>query len=62
MAGNFMQMVAQGWLIYDLTGSPTWLGIVSFARGIPMLMLALPAGVLVDRFDRRDGADRRPRG
>ena len=53
MAGYFMQMVAQGWLIYDLTGSPTWLGIVSFANGIPMLVLALPAGVLVDRFDRR---------
>ncbi|MCC7371610.1 MAG: MFS transporter [Chloroflexi bacterium] len=53
MTGNFMQMVAQGWLIYDLTDSPTWLGIVSFARGIPMLVLALFAGVLVDRFDRR---------
>jgi MFS family permease len=53
MAGYFAQVVAQGWLIYDLTGSPTWLGIVSFANGIPMLVLALPAGVLVDRFDRR---------
>ena len=53
MTGNFMQQVAQGWLIYDLTDSPTWLGIISFARGIPMLVLALPAGVLVDRFDRR---------
>ena len=53
MAGYFAQMVAQGWLIYDLTGSPTWLGIVSFANGIPMLLLALPAGVLVDRSDRR---------
>ena len=53
MTGNFMQQVAQGWLIYDLTDSPTWLGIVSFARGIPMLFLALPAGVVVDRFDRR---------
>ncbi|MCC7369052.1 MAG: MFS transporter [Chloroflexi bacterium] len=53
MAGYFMQMVAQGWLIYDLTGSSTWLGIVSFANGIPMLVLALPAGVLVDRVDRR---------
>ena len=52
MAGYFAQ-VAQGWLIYDLTGSPTWLGIVSFANGIPMLVLALPGGVLVDRFDRR---------
>jgi MFS family permease len=53
MAGHFMQQVAQGWLIYDLTDSPTWLGIVSFARGIPMLVLALPGGVVVDRFDRR---------
>ena len=53
MAGYFMQQVAQGWLIYDLTASPTWLGIVAFAGGIPMLVLALPGGVLVDRFDRR---------
>lgn len=53
MTGNFMQQVAQGWLIYDLTDSPTWLGVVSFARGIPMLFLALFAGVLVDRLDRR---------
>ena len=53
MTGYFMQQVAQGWLIYDLTASPTWLGIVGFASGIPMLVLALPAGVVVDRFDRR---------
>jgi MFS family permease len=53
MTGNFMQMVAQGWLIYDLTSSPAWLGVISFARGIPMLVLALAAGVLVDRLDRR---------
>ena len=53
MAGNFMQQVAQGWLIYELTDSPTWLGITSFARGIPMLLLSLPAGVVADRFDRR---------
>ena len=53
MTGYFMQQVAQGWLIYDLTDSPTWLGVISFASGIPMLLLALPAGVVVDRFDRR---------
>jgi MFS family permease len=53
MMGNFMQQVALGWLIYDLTSSPTWLGIASFARGIPMLFFSLPSGVLVDRFDRR---------
>src|SRR5215210_5555910 len=53
MTGYFMQQVAQSWLIYDLTGSPTWLGIISFTGGIPMLVLSLPAGVLVDRLDRR---------
>ena len=53
MMGNFMQQVALGWLIYDLTSSPTWLGIAAFARGIPMLFFSLPSGVLVDRFDRR---------
>ena len=45
MSGYFMQQVAQGWLVYELTGSPTWLGIVSFAGGIPMLVLSLPAAV-----------------
>ena len=53
LGGYFMQVVAQGWLVYELTGSPSWLGIVSFAGGIPLLVFALPAGVMVDRFDRR---------
>jgi MFS family permease len=53
MTGHFMQQLAQGWLIYNLTDSPTWLGITSFAGGIPMLVLSLPAGVMIDRFDRR---------
>jgi MFS family permease len=35
-----------------LTDSPTWIGIVSFMRGLPMLLLSLPGGVLVDRLDR----------
>ncbi len=51
--GQWMQQVAIGWLILDLTNSPTYLGIVGFARGLPMLFLALPAGVMADRFDRR---------
>lgn len=53
MTSFFLQQVAQNWLVYDLTGSATWLGIVSFASGIPMLVLSMVAGVLVDRFDRR---------
>ncbi len=51
--GQWMQQVAIGWLVLDLTDSPAFLGLVGFARGLPMLFLALPAGVLADRVDRR---------
>jgi MFS family permease len=51
--GQWMQQVATGWLMLELTDSPTWLGLVGFARGIPMLLMSLPAGVLADRVDRR---------
>ena len=51
--GQWMQQVAIGWLVLDLTNSPAFLGLVGFARGLPMLFLALPAGVLADRVDRR---------
>ena len=51
--GQWMQQVALGWLVLELTDSPTYLGLVGFARGLPMLFLALPAGVLADRVDRR---------
>lgn len=51
--GQWMQQVALGWLILEITNSPTFLGLVGFARGVPMLFLALPAGVLADRVSRR---------
>jgi MFS family permease len=51
--GFWMQFVAQGWLAYDLTGSATFLGLVSAAGGVPGILLMLPAGVIADRFARR---------
>jgi MFS family permease len=45
--------VAQGWLAYDLTGSATFLGLVSGASALPGTLLMLPAGVVADRWDRR---------
>src|SRR5512133_2508214 len=51
--GTWTQMVAQGWLVYDLTGSTFYLGLVGFATAIPNLFLALVGGVLADRFERR---------
>jgi MFS family permease len=51
--GTWMQMVAQGWLVYQLTGSELFLGVVGFASAIPTLFLSLFGGVLADRFERR---------
>ncbi len=48
-----MMMVALGWQMYDLTGSAWDLGLVGLAQFIPALLLALPAGQVVDRLDRK---------
>jgi MFS family permease len=53
LVGTWMQNVAQGWLVYQLTGSPLYLGLVGFAASIPVLFLGLGAGVLIDRLPRR---------
>lgn len=49
LIGTWMQNVAQSWLVYQLTGSPLYLGVVSFASALPTLGLSLGAGVVVDR-------------
>ncbi|MGH9840111.1 MAG: MFS transporter [Blastocatellia bacterium] len=51
--GTWMQVVAQGWLVRDLTPSPFLIGFVSFAGSLPVLLLSLFSGVFVDTFDRR---------
>ncbi|HVN48460.1 MAG TPA: MFS transporter [Bacteroidota bacterium] len=51
--GTWMQVTAQGFLIYQLTKSPAFLGFVGFANGLPSLVLMLYAGVIADRFPRR---------
>jgi len=53
LIGTWMQAVAQSWLVYRLTGSPTALGEITFAEQIPMFFLTPVAGVLADRYDRR---------
>jgi len=51
--GTWMQTVALGWLIYEMTGSASWLGTVSFAANAPMLLFGLVGGAVADRSDRR---------
>ena len=53
VTGTWMQTVAQGWLILELTGSPFILGVAAAARSVPVLLLVVPAGIVADRFDRR---------
>src|SRR5262249_15241439 len=53
LAGTWMQMVAQQWLIFSLTHSPAWLGIVSGASAIPYVLFATWGGHLADRHPRR---------
>jgi len=51
--GTWMQNVALGWLVLQLTNSPFWVGFVSFAGLVPSLFLSLFGGVLADRVERR---------
>ena len=51
--GAFMQGTAQGWLVLELTDSPGLLGLIGAIAGLPTLLLAVVAGVLADRLDRR---------
>lgn len=48
-----IQAVVVAWQVYDLTREPIALAYVGLAQFIPMLVLLLPAGDLIDRFSRK---------
>lgn len=51
--GTFMQTMAQGWLVYTMTGSAFLLGVDGFLATGPMLLFSLFGGVIADRVERR---------
>lgn len=53
LLGTFIQSIALGWLIYKLTDSAFYLGIIGFSGQIPSLFLTPIAGVYADRLNRR---------
>jgi MFS family permease len=53
MAGTFMQVVAQAWLVVKLTNSGVALGLVSTLQFLPTVLLSPMAGVVIDRHERR---------
>ncbi len=52
VSGTWMQIVAQGWLVFNLTQSELWLGVVACAAGLPSLLLSPFAGVIIERYPR----------
>ncbi len=51
--GTWMQIVAQGWLIYRLSHSAFLLALDQFLGGIPIFLFSLIGGVVADRVERR---------
>src|ERR1051325_5581791 len=52
-AGTWMQAVAQGWLVLQLSDSAFWLGVDAFMATAPGLVFTLIGGVFADLIDRR---------
>ena len=53
LVGTWMQQVAQGWLVLQLTHDPLWLGIVALAQFGPVILLGLFGGVIADQLPKR---------
>ena len=53
LTGTWMQSIAQGWLVLQLTNSPFYVGLVSALGSIGVLLFTLYAGVVADRSDKR---------
>jgi MFS family permease len=53
--GTWVQRIAVGWLTWELTESPAWLGIIAFADLFPTVLIAPFAGAVADRVDRLGG-------
>jgi MFS family permease len=53
LVGTSLQVVAEGWLVYDLTGSTFWLGAVGFIALLPVVPISFLGGLVIDRFPRR---------
>lgn len=53
LTGTWMQSVAQNWLVWSITGSSFYLGVVNGASSLPMLLFTIFGGIVADRFAKR---------
>lgn len=54
LLGTWMQRTAQQWLVYSITKSPLLLGILGVFQFLPALLFSLFAGVIIDRFPKKN--------
>ena len=52
-SGDFMQNVAQSWLVWHLSQSPVAIGVIAVFDSLPRLLVGAVGGAIADRFDRR---------
>src|SRR5437588_8941765 len=53
LIGTWMQNTAQGWLVYELTGSKLLLGVVAAVGSAPMMLFSVWGGSVADRYPKR---------
>jgi MFS family permease len=54
LIGTWMQNTAQGWLVYEMTGSKWLLGLVTAVNSAPMLLFSIWGGSIADRHSKRN--------
>ena len=52
-ASQWMQNIGLGWLGYQMTNSEGFVGALAFASGVPFVLVSIPGGAMLDRYDRR---------
>ena len=53
LIGSWMQSTAQAWLVYELTRSSFWLGMIGFLGSMPLMLLSVFTGAVADRWPKR---------
>lgn len=51
--GTWMQRVVQGYIVYEVSGSLVWVGVIDALQSLPMFFLVLVGGALLDRWDKK---------
>jgi len=54
LIGLWMQMIAQGWLVYEITGSKFLLGMINTIAGLPVIFFTPIGGIIADRYNKKD--------